>query len=336
VPSIGVFIGVYAAVCVVTWLTNLGVIIQVLIRIGSISAIFLHQILVKTTFNAPMSFFESTDTSILINKFSQDMSVIEMPLPINIWQLMNGEFVLDCGLPLLTKLAGTRVVINIGLLSSGSTFMILTMPFVLIILYWTQFYYLRTSRQIRLLDLEAKSPLYRHFTETLEGLATVRALGWQEAFEKEAIDYLEESRKPNYIQDCIMQWLSTILELLSASLAVTLTAMALLIPSSSSAGSLGVGLTTVIFFTGALNGLINRWTSAESALGSIARTRTFAETVPNENKGEVVDPGNDWPVGKLEASGITVIYKDETTALRKVNFAIEKGQKLGICGRTGR
>jgi hypothetical protein len=45
-----------------------------------------------------------------------------------------------------------------------------------------QKYYLRTSRQMRLLDLEAKSPLYSHFLESLTGLVEIRAFGWSNDF----------------------------------------------------------------------------------------------------------------------------------------------------------
>jgi ATP-binding cassette subfamily C (CFTR/MRP) protein 1 len=45
-----------------------------------------------------------------------------------------------------------------------------------------QKYYLRTSRQMRLLDLEAKSPLYSHFLESLTGLVEIRAFGWRDNF----------------------------------------------------------------------------------------------------------------------------------------------------------
>lgn len=178
--------------------------------------------------------------------------------------------------------------------------------------------------------------MYRHFTETLEGLATIRAFGWQDAFEKEAIECLEESQKPDYLRKCTAQWLSIILELLGSTLAVTLTAVALLNPWSSDAGSLGVGLSTATIFTAVLNSLITNWTKAESSLGSIARTRTFEQTTPSENNSETIDPGDNWPVGNVEVSNITIVYKDGTAAVKKVEFAVEQGQKLGICGRTGR
>lgn len=59
--------------------------------------------------------------------------------------------------------------------------MAITVAPCLVVLYYIQKFYLRKSRHLRFLDLEAKSPLYAHFVETLEGLATIRSFGWQSA-----------------------------------------------------------------------------------------------------------------------------------------------------------
>ena len=67
----------------------------------------------------------------------------------------------------------------IGLISTGSPHMAILIPFILLALYVIQNVYLKTSRQLRFLDLEAESPLYSHFLETLSGLPTIQAFGWQ-------------------------------------------------------------------------------------------------------------------------------------------------------------
>ncbi len=48
---------------------------------------------------------------------------------------------------------------------------------------------------MRLLDLEAKSPLYSHFIESLSGLVTIRAFGWDENFQ---VDSLQQQS----LQEC--------------------------------------------------------------------------------------------------------------------------------------
>jgi hypothetical protein len=46
-----------------------------------------------------------------------------------------------------------------AIILTSSPFMAISYPFLAILLYILQGFYLRTSRQLRLLDLEAKSPL---------------------------------------------------------------------------------------------------------------------------------------------------------------------------------
>jgi ATP-binding cassette, subfamily C (CFTR/MRP), member 1 len=46
------------------------------------SAIKLHKVLVTATVKAPMSFFQSVDSSILLNRFSQDMTLVDFALPL--------------------------------------------------------------------------------------------------------------------------------------------------------------------------------------------------------------------------------------------------------------
>jgi ATP-binding cassette subfamily C (CFTR/MRP) protein 1 len=85
--------------------------------------------------------------------------------------------------------------------------MAVSAPPTIIALYFIQIFYLRTSRQIRCLDLEAKSPLYQHYTETLEGLATIRALRWGPSFDKVAMSLLDDSHRPFYLLYSLQRWL---------------------------------------------------------------------------------------------------------------------------------
>jgi ATP-binding cassette, subfamily C (CFTR/MRP), member 1 len=41
-----------------------------------------HKTLLSTVLNAPMSFFVKTDTGVTVNRFSQDLQLIDMELPI--------------------------------------------------------------------------------------------------------------------------------------------------------------------------------------------------------------------------------------------------------------
>lgn len=75
---------------------------------------------------------------------------------------------------------------------------------------------------MRHLDLEAKSPLYRQFTETMNGVITIRAFGWKSAFLQENHKLLDYSQKPYYLLFCIQRWLAVVMDLFVAGIAIVL------------------------------------------------------------------------------------------------------------------
>jgi ATP-binding cassette subfamily C (CFTR/MRP) protein 1 len=104
----------------------------------------LHKAALGTVIAAPLKFFTTTDTGLVTNFFSQDMTLIDNELPIAITNLA-------CD---VANALGMAAVI-----ASSSPYLAISYPFIFVLLYVIQKFYLRTSRQLRLLDLEAKSPL---------------------------------------------------------------------------------------------------------------------------------------------------------------------------------
>jgi len=188
--------------------------------------------------------------------------------------------------------------------------MALTVPLLILCVYFLQKYYLRTSRQIRFLDLECKSPLYTHFTETLEGLSTIRAFGWQDQFMKENLKRLDTSQKPYYLLYCIQRWLNLVLLVLVGIMAVAVMALATSLTGTTSAGRLGISLTSVVTFNGILSYLLTFWTMLETSIGAIARLKAFEEGTASENKEqETFIPSNEWPEhGAIEFLDVSASY----------------------------
>jgi ATP-binding cassette subfamily C (CFTR/MRP) protein 1 len=177
-------------------------------------------------------------------------------------------------------------------------------------LYFVQDVYLRTSRQMRYLDLEAKSPLYTHFLETLEGLTTIRAFGWQQAFKTTSNSYLDLSQQPYYLLYCIQRWLTLVLQLLIGAMAVVVVGLAVDIRSTTNAGNLGVSLTTILSFNTNVQFLLTWWTTLETSLGAISRTRSFEQQTPREDKpGENMATSGHWPErGEIVLRDVSASY----------------------------
>lgn len=198
--------------------------------------------------------------------------------------------------------------------------------------------YLRTSRQLRLLDLESRSPLYSHFLETIDGLATIRAFRWEHLALAINIQRLDSSQSVSYMLFCVQRWLQLVLDLLVAAIAVVVVALAMTLRSSTSAGLMGVALSNILSFNSLLSALITAWTQLETSLGAIARVRSFEKDTPCEIKeGEDTIPHPSWPdQGGIELKNVTAAYNNSSSlAIDNLSLQILPGQKIGICGRTG-
>jgi ABC-type multidrug transport system fused ATPase/permease subunit len=189
-----------------------------------------------------------------------------------------------------------------------------SMPFVLVAIYFIQRVYLRTSRQVRLLDIEAKAPLYLQFVETKNGASTIRAFGWHQPFQKKLQSLLNRSQRPVYLLLCIQQWLALVLDILVTIVAVILVTIVVSWRDKFTPGQVGVSLVTVMSFSGSLAQLIRSWTSLETSIGAVARIKQFRDnTVPEEEELGIFqpeDPPARWPsAGLVRFENVSASYK---------------------------
>jgi ATP-binding cassette, subfamily C (CFTR/MRP), member 1 len=283
----------------------------------------LHLSLLETVMRAPLSFFTKTDSGTTLNRFSQDMGLVDNDLPYSfIDTVFNISTVLIIG----------------GLISASASYFLAAIPLTLVALYAIQKYYLRTSRQMRLLDLEAKAPLYSNFQETLSGLASIRAFGWVDKFSERNMELLDGSQRPFYLLFCIQRWLSVVLDLLVAALATILMIIVVQLRHEIDPGLVGLGLLNVISFNSSLTNLVQSWTTMETSIGAIARLRDFVKTTYNEVKPEeTIQPAPEWPQkGAFKISNFAASYSESSELiLNHISLQIRPGEKFGICGRSG-
>ncbi|CAI7670419.1 unnamed protein product [Penicillium palitans] len=316
------YISVYVVLALAASLLTIWCIWVVFLELMPKSAIRLHWLLLDTTMQAPLSFFSATDNGVTLNRFSQDMTLIDLALPIAL--MSSAEAFFGC-------------IATIGLIATGSAFMATTIPATLIVLYFLQKIYLKTSRQLRYLDLESRSPLYSHFAEVLEGLPTIRAFGWQDASSKILTQHLDRSQTPYYMLLCAQRWLNLVLDIVVMALATVVVTLAVMLRSSTSSSLLGVALNNILGFNQLLPYLITSWTTLETSLGAIARVKSFVETTPCENQpGTAAELPTSWPdKGEIDIQDLSLRYPDGTLALDNISMHIRPGEKIGICGRTG-
>lgn len=287
------------------------------------SAIQLHRQLLDVVMDMPWVQLVQIEIGSLINRFSQDMSLVDMQLPVAF------------GITLQTLLT---CIAQGAMIATGSGYMSAVIPICLAVLYAIQLFYLRTSRQIRLLGLESKAPLYDHFLQTIDGGATIRAFQWQDRFTETSDDLLDLSQKPFYALYSVQQWLQVVLDLLVAGLATLLTALVLFVTDKSTSGSVGVALVNLLSFNTTLTQLITNWMQLETSLGAISRIKDFVGNLDYQasNASEDGTHGQKLLAQTIEFRSVSASYgKGEELVLNNVSLSLNGSQRIGICGRTG-
>ncbi|KAG6028095.1 hypothetical protein E4U19_001674 [Claviceps sp. Clav32 group G5] len=271
---------------------------------------------------ATTTFLTSTNIGSTTNRFGQDLQLIDSDLPQSLDK---------------TILNFLGVVVSAALVFTGSAYVAVSLPVCIALVFIVQKFYLHTSRQLRLLDIEAKAPLFSHLIETLNGLITLRAYGWSVEYVQRSYDVLDASQKPYYLLWCIQRWLNLVLDLLAGGIAVILVAFATMMRSGTT-GFLGVALFNVINFGGALQTFIMEWTQLETALGAISRIKAFTESTQLEPSCPDADSlPDDWPSnGHVVFENMSASYeKSGNPVLDGIDLNIRSGEKIALCGRTG-
>ncbi|OAA55637.1 ABC transporter, transmembrane domain, type 1 [Cordyceps fumosorosea ARSEF 2679] len=306
----------------------------------------LHWKLADTTSRATLDFLSQEDAGALLNRFSQDMTLISQRLPLAI---------------LPASWMGLTVLMDIAIIASGASFAAPILPFIVIVVGVIQHFYLQTSRQLRILELDTSKNLYKHFTESASGAVHIRAYRWQPTLTQEFNTVLDETQKPFYALFCVQQWLILTLDVVTTVAAVSVVGLAVKYTSHTSDTAMGLAFLSLITFSETASLFIQTWVETETCLGGVARVRDFATSTPVE---EPCMPGPDlpdgWPrYGKIDFNCVDATYQlvslhkfmfdiapanargDRVngprpyTALHNATLQVRPGEKIVIAGRTG-
>lgn len=286
----------------------------------------MHTELLATAMRAPiLAHFETENTGSLVNRFSQDIRLCDWQLPFNI---------------LLTLFAFLACLASLGIAVAAVPYMAVGTPVLAAVLYLLQLSYLRTSRQLRLLEIELKAPMASLFLDTIYGITTIQAFGWSKAYVQKGFSLLDASQRPYYLLFCVQRWLILVLALIVTGLEVLVIGLAIALKTKVSAGLVGLAAVQVTTLTQGLSDLVMQWTEMETSLGAVSRIYKYTHETPREaHLGERIAtlPGN-WPsTGSITFEGISATYRQgsPSLALDNITFAVKHGERVGICGRTG-
>ncbi|NXS08480.1 MRP7 protein, partial [Neodrepanis coruscans] len=288
------------------------------------AATVIHNRLLQRALKATVTFFDTTPTGRILNRFSSDLYCVDDSLP----------FILNIFLANMYGLLGMLVIITYGLPWTG----LVLLP--LAVLYFSiQHYYRRSSRELKRLYSVTLSPIYTHFSETLSGLSTIRAMRATQRFELENQLLLEQNQRCLFASNTAMEWLDIRLQMIGVTVVTAIAGIAIIQHQKQlgNPGLVGLALSYALSVTNLLSVLISSFTHTEIMMVSVERTEEYSTEIPMEPQDKLVQVAANWPSqGLVEFQQVVLAYREGLpNALDGVSFTVYPGEKLGIVGRTG-
>ncbi|KAG0273311.1 hypothetical protein BGZ95_010872 [Linnemannia exigua] len=263
------------------------------------ASVILHENVLTRVLRLPMAFFDVTPQGRILNRFSSDIGDIDEMVPESFITL------LTC----ISNFIGTLMI-----LSFATPAFVFILPLVGLVYLILQNYYIRTSSMLRRLDSVTKSPMYQHFTESLNGLSSIRAMDLKDRFIDENAKRTDKSATASYASWMINRWLNVRLEALTASAC----------------------------FVAALLAVLNKDSITPSMAGlALSSTSTLAYNYSNKRTEAPASTGirlpERWPQqGRIIFKNYSTRYREGLDlVLKDVSFEVQPSEKVGIVGRTG-
>ncbi|XP_037957308.1 ATP-binding cassette sub-family C member Sur isoform X2 [Teleopsis dalmanni] len=178
----------------------------------------LHDKLLRTIMRKSLHFFQVTPLGRIMNRFSNDMAIIDKKIAATSQRLL--QFMLLCL---------CAVLINVSI---TPWFVLLTVP-ICIAYYVIQKFYRCSSRELQRIENSTNSPVISHLSETIQGVTTIRAYNQESRFTEILFKRLEMNTIAFTILNTSNRWLGISLDYLGGVIVFVAIVTALLVATIS-------------------------------------------------------------------------------------------------------
>ncbi|KAG0233737.1 P-loop containing nucleoside triphosphate hydrolase protein [Mortierella sp. GBAus27b] len=275
-----------------------------------------------------IDFFHANPHGRILNRFSKDMANCDELLPYVFIDTV------QVGFMLLGSIVTVCVV---------NPWIIISVPFILGGFVGLRALYITSSRQVKRIDSQSRSPIYSHLSETLDGLSSVRAFGVENQFMTEHIKTQEDNGRAFFTYLGMARWLGYRLDIVSA-LFLGITAIACVaVRDTQQASRAGLAMSSIIGLSGELQWAIRMSVEAAILMVSVERMMEYAQVKPEESERHQFNPDgpsvvpNGWPMeAKVTFTDMSLTYpRGEGPVLKNISLDFKAGERIGIVGRTG-
>ncbi|GME70449.1 unnamed protein product [Ambrosiozyma monospora] len=271
-----------------------------------------------------LRFFDSTPVGRITNRFSRDISSLDQTLS-------------TCADNFLTALIICFTVILV--IGTITPVFLLFVVFIVLAYYVVGSLYLAYSRDMKRYTSIGKSPIYQHFTETLNGVITIRAYGDEKRFLIRNLKLVDAANRPSFYADVGNLWLSFRTDLVGAIVITLAAALAVFNVGTIDSGLAGISLSFAVQFNRCAVYIMRMYASLEVNMNSMERVKEYIDNPALEAPAEIPEnePAASWPEhGAIEVSNLAIRYSPNLPrVIEDVSFEVKPGEKVGVVGRTG-
>ncbi|KAG8182126.1 hypothetical protein JTE90_002620 [Oedothorax gibbosus] len=284
---------------------------------------FYHNDMLNSVLKSPMSFFDSTPTGRILNRFTTDLDTLDILLFYRI------EGWLHC---LFTTII-SFIVIGI----STPLFFASLIPLA-VVYYIVQKLHLTTFRQIKRLESTARSPVYSLFMESIQGVSSILAYGVQKEFILNFEKKLDDCFVCFYNGWVCNRWFNFFLDLFGSLVVLVATSLAIHNRESLPPAVVGLIISYSLSVTDALKWFVRLSSELEDKSISIERVEEYCHLKPEASWDLSCDGlEDDWPQkGNIIFDGYSTKYREDLDlVLKEIRLSVKASEKVGIIGRTG-
>ena len=285
----------------------------------------MHDTLIKKLLKAPINlFYDLVPRSHILNRLSKDLdSSIKF-----FWSVSSSS-------RLLFELLSCLIIAFLF-----NVFCVIPYPLMLFMEYRIFCFYIKGGRALNSLETVARSPITTKFSETLNGISTIRGFEYQENFRKNYHKKLNDFYKVLIYQHGTTGWFALNLDLVCFFLLFFILTFSWIFEKLVNPIVLGLLIGYTLRMIENTYGLFEQYINVEKMFSSVVNCEAYTHIVQENNSETPLDKKlikEGFPKrGKIEFVNLYVRYRpDSQLVLKNINFTIEPGQKIGIVGRTG-
>uniref|UniRef100_A0AAQ5YM07 Cystic fibrosis transmembrane conductance regulator n=1 Tax=Amphiprion ocellaris TaxID=80972 RepID=A0AAQ5YM07_AMPOC len=294
----------------------------------------LHEQMLSAVLRAPMAVLNTMKTGRIMNRFTKDMATIDDMLPLVLFDLIQLTLIV---MGAIFTVSIMRPYIFIAAIPLAVIFVVLRK------------YFLRTGQQLKLLEAEARSPIFSHLIISLKGLWTIRAFGRQTYFEMLFHKALNTHTATWFHYLATLRWFLFRCDMIFV-LFFTAAAFIAVGTNQDKPGEIGIIVALAMLILGTFQWAVITSITVDGLMRSVDRVFKFIdlpseEPLPGKSGGKggsdlIIDNPHAhdcWPNrGQMDVQGLTVKYTEAGRAvLSDISFSVDGGQSVGLLGRTG-